>query len=111
MGTSRSLRDLYGEDQAAERLRLEFAQLRFVLGYPQVVGVGVWSGYSPNVRNRAYFDSRRGLTSYGAEGAGSGSCYVPSPAPIPGIRCELEQALRSLPLLPPSGSSLDVSRP
>ena len=102
LGTSRSLRDLYSEEQATGRLRLEMQQLRLVLGYPQVVGVGVWSGYSPMVRDRSYFDGRRGLTSYGTEGAGGGSCYDPSPASVPGIRCDLEQVLRNLPALPPS---------
>jgi hypothetical protein len=102
LGTSRSLRDLYSEEQSAERLQQELRQLRFVLDYPQVVGVGVWSGYSPMVRDRAYYDGRRGLTSYGAEGTGGGSCYDPTPAPLPGIRCELERVLQNLPSLPPA---------
>lgn len=99
LGTSRALPGLYGPDDEQARLQQEIRQLRFVLGYTQVQGVGVWSGESPKTP-RTYFDSRRGLTSYGNNALGGGSCYEPRPDPRPGARCQLEQILRALPAPP-----------
>ena len=100
LGTSRVLPDVYAFHQEQQRLEQEVRQLRFVLGYPQVVGIGAWNGESPRVVDRLYHDSRRGLTSYGAEAAGGGSCYDPQPEESPRVRCQLEQILRNLPKPP-----------
>lgn len=100
LGTSRTLAGRYAGEQQEARLEQELRQLRFVLGYPQVKGVGVWSAESPRVADRTYYDSRRGLTSFGPRADGGGSCYDPVPLPYPAERCRLEQALRSLPAIP-----------
>ncbi|HEX2033039.1 MAG TPA: hypothetical protein VHS99_02545 [Chloroflexota bacterium] len=108
LGTSRALPGWYGSEDEEARLLLELHQLRFVLGYPAVRGVGVWNGISPRVTERTYDDHRRGLTSYGPDGRGGGSCYPQyaepkaagavsaSAAPLP-VRCRLEQLLHQLP--------------
>ncbi len=101
LGTSRSLQGVYGPAEEEGRLQQELRQLRFVLGYPQVLGVGVWSGESPRVRDRTYYDDRRGLTSYDPRRQGGGSCYDPRPLAAPGARCRLERVLQALPALPP----------
>lgn len=97
LGTSRELSGVYSGEQADRRLEQELHQIRFVLGYSQVQGLGVWNALSPRVRDRGYHDGRRGLTSYGPDGVGGGSCYDPFPLAEPGVRCQLEQVLRSLP--------------
>ncbi|MBM2810424.1 MAG: hypothetical protein HW416_1183 [Chloroflexi bacterium] len=99
MGSSVDLPGLYAANETNRRLEQELRQIRFVLQYPQVQGVGFWSGESPRV-NRAYYDSRRGLTSYGPMPLGGGSCYDPTPLSQPGVRCRIEQMLRDLPSLP-----------
>ena len=70
--------------------------MQFVRGYPQVVGFGVWNAESPRLVDRTFIDTRRGLTSFGPDGHGGGSCYGSSPAAPPGVRCDLEQAMRQL---------------
>ena len=45
------------------------------------------------------FDNRRGLTSYGPNRDGSGSCYPPA-GQEPGARCRIEAVLRNLPAMP-----------
>ncbi len=97
LGTSRSLVGVYGVDDEEGRFQQELRQIRFVLGYPQVAGLGVWSGESPRVRDRTYDDNRRGLTSYGPQALGGGSCYDPRPSTAPGVRCRLERVLQALP--------------
>jgi hypothetical protein len=121
LGTSRDLPGWYGVNDEDARLNLEQHQLRFVLGYPNVRGVGVWSGVSPRAADTTYGDNRRGLTSYGPGGRGSGSCYQLDVEPrVAGVvtasittdratsgassalaalpaRCRLEQILRRLP--------------
>jgi hypothetical protein len=99
LGTSRELPNTWGSDEEERRLEQELRQLRTVLGYDQVVGVGAWSSESPLVSRRR-FDSRRGLTSYGPNRDGSGSCYPPVAQAPPGARCRLENVLRNLPALP-----------
>jgi hypothetical protein len=96
LGTSRALPGAYSLDDEATRVVYELRQIRRVLHYPQVVGVGVWNAESPRVVDTTFFDSRRGLTSYGAHAQGGGSCYDPRPDPAPGARCEYEQVLRHL---------------
>ncbi len=100
LGTSRELPNVWGADDEDRRFEQELRQLRMVLAYDRVVGIGVWSGESPIVPRRR-FDNRRGLSSYGAARDGSGSCY-PSVADSasPGVRCRLENVLRNLPALP-----------
>jgi hypothetical protein len=61
-----------------------------------VVGFGVWNAESPRLVDRTFVDVRRGLTSYGSNALGGGSCYDPRPDPAPGARCQLEQVLRGL---------------
>lgn len=100
LGASRALAGRYSADEVDRRLEQEFRQMRFVLGYNQVKGIGVWSSESPRVVDRTFYDNRRGLTSYGPKADGGGSCYDPRPLPTPGARCQLEQALRNLPALP-----------
>jgi hypothetical protein len=96
LGTSRGLAGAYQADDEATRVVYELRQIRRVLHYPQVVGVGVWNAESPRVVDTTFLDSRRGLTSYGAHALGGGSCYDPRPDPAPGARCEYEQVLRQL---------------
>jgi hypothetical protein len=94
LGTSRSLPGVYSADDERGRLQQELRQIQFVRRFPQVVGFGVWNGESPRLDDRTFFDTRRGLTSYGPNVRGGGSCYDPLPDPAPGVRCQLEQALR-----------------
>jgi hypothetical protein len=96
LGTSRSLPGIYTAEDSRGRLDQELRQIDFVRRFPQVVGFGVWNGESPRLQDRTFIDSRRGLTSYGTDGRGGGSCYDPLPDPIPGPRCQLEQVLRGL---------------
>jgi hypothetical protein len=105
LGTSRELAGAYQSDDEATRLVYELRQLRRVLGYPQVVGVGVWNAESPRVGDSTFFDSRRGLTSYGAHALGGSSCYDPRPDPAPGTRCQYEQVLRQLSLVWPDAEA------
>lgn len=100
LGTSRQLAGVYSATQEDKRLAQEKNQLRFVLNYPSVIGVGAWSAESPKVVQKTFFDNVRGLTSYGTNALGGGSCYDPSPMSAPGVRCQLEQALRNLPTPP-----------
>lgn len=100
LGASRALDGLYTADDEEGRLEQELRQIRFVLSYPEVAGIGAWNGLSPRSIDKGYYDGRRGLTSYGPEGHGSGSCYDPAPLSAPGVRCQLEEILRGLPKLP-----------
>jgi hypothetical protein len=111
LGTSRALPGYYTAAQEDVRLEHERRQLQMVLGHPQVQAVGVWNGVSPRALETYFLDNKRGLSSYGPEAMGSGSCFVPpgtggavSPAPDPRLlrepRCRLEQMLRSLPTPP-----------
>ncbi|MCL4532063.1 MAG: hypothetical protein M1582_02550 [Actinobacteria bacterium] len=100
LGTSRQLAGVYGPTEEDKRLAQEKNQMRFVLNYPSVIGVGAWSAESPKVVQKTFFDNVRGLTSYGTNALGGGSCYDPSPMSAPGVRCQLEQALRNLPTPP-----------
>ena len=94
LGTSRALPGVYTADDEAGRLQQEQRQIAYVRGYPQVVGFGVWNAESPRLVDRTFVDTRRGLTSYGNQSQGGGSCYDPQPDPAPGARCQLEQVLR-----------------
>jgi hypothetical protein len=96
LGTSRTLPGVYSGDDERGRLQQELRQIDFVRSYPQVVGFGVWNGESPRLTDHTWFDTRRGLTSYGSLARGGGSCYDPTPDLLPGVRCQLEQALRGL---------------
>ncbi len=100
LGTSRALPGVYTFTDEAGRLQQEKRQLRFVLGYPQVRGIGVWDAESPRVVDHNYYDNRRGLSSWGAFALGGGSCYDPRPDPRPAVRCQLEQVLQALPTAP-----------
>ncbi|MBI2756225.1 MAG: hypothetical protein HYX52_05900 [Chloroflexi bacterium] len=97
LGASRALPGVYSRDDEAGRVQQELRQMRFVLGYSQVAGLGAWSAESPRVADKTFYDSRRGLTSFGRNGMGGGSCYDPAPDPAPGARCQLERALQALP--------------
>ena len=94
LGTSRALPGVYTADDEADRLQQEERQIAFVRSFPQVVGWGVWNAESPRLLDRTFVDTRRGLTSYGSNQQGGGSCYDPRPDPVPGVRCQLEQVLR-----------------
>jgi hypothetical protein len=100
LGASVALPGLYGPGELERRLQQELRQIRFVLGYNQVKGIGVWSAESPRVKNRTFYDSRRGLTSFGPGANGGGSCYDPFPLPRTGERCALELVLQRLPAIP-----------
>jgi hypothetical protein len=100
LGTSRELPGRYGEGDENGRLEQEIRQIRFVLGYDQVVGIGAWSSESPNTPVWRH-DNRRGLTSYGPSRNGDGSCYPGVAYPdAPGARCRLEYILKNLPNRP-----------
>jgi hypothetical protein len=96
LGTSRALAGVYAADDEPGRLQQELHQIDFVRSYPQVAGFGIWNGESPRLADRTFFDTRRGLTSYGSSALGGGSCYDPAPDFAPGVRCQLEQAVRGL---------------
>jgi hypothetical protein len=96
LGTSRALPGMYTADDEQGRLAQEQRQIEFVRHFPQVVGFGVWNAESPRLVDRTFVDTRRGLTSYGLKSQGGGSCYDPTPDPVPGARCQLEQVLRSV---------------
>ena len=100
LGTSRELPGHYTADDENGRLNQEIHQIRMVLDYDQVVGIGAWSSESP-LTPISRHDNRRGLTSYGPNRNGDGSCY-PAVADrmTPGARCRLETILRSLPARP-----------
>lgn len=100
LGTSRQLSGVYSAAEEDKRLTQERNQIRFVLNYPNVIGIGAWSGESPKLRDRTFYDNFRGLTSYGPDASGGGSCYDPSPSLSPGVRCQLEQTLKNLPAKP-----------
>jgi hypothetical protein len=95
LGTSRELPGYYGENDENARIEREIQQIRMVLGYDQVVGIGAWSAESPNTPVWRH-DNRRGLTSYGPDRSGEGSCYAGGS----GARCRLETILRNLPTRP-----------
>ncbi|MFN0074440.1 MAG: hypothetical protein ACKVVP_23405 [Chloroflexota bacterium] len=99
LGTSRELPGQYREWEEDKRLEAELRQLRYVLSQPSVAAVGAWSAESPRSR-RVRHDRQRGLTSYGRDGDGAGSCYGASAGNEPGARCQLEQVLRALPRVP-----------
>jgi hypothetical protein len=105
LGTSRELPGAWGFDDEQRRFEQEVRQIQFVRGFPRVVGFGVWNGESPRLIDKLFFDSRRGLTSFGPQARGGGSCYDPRPEASPGVRCQLEQVLRGIRFLrvPPSG--------
>lgn len=96
LGTSRGLAGVYTASDESARVELERRQIAFVRQFPGVVGFGVWNGESPRLQDRTFIDTRRGLTSYGLDGTGGGSCYDPIPDPVPGARCQLEQILRGM---------------
>ena len=96
LGTSRGLAGVYTASDEAGRLDQERRQIAFVRQFPQVIGFGVWNGESPRLQDRTFVDTRRGLTSYGSDGTGGGSCYDPTPDVVPGARCQLEQLLRNV---------------
>ena len=90
----------YTADDENGRIEQEIYQIRMVLGYDQVVGIGSWSSESPLTPIRRH-DNRRGLTSYGPGRNGGGSCYPPvAESSPPGARCRLETILRNLPARP-----------
>jgi hypothetical protein len=100
LGTSRELPGHYSADDEEGRIQQEIHQIRMVLSYDQVVGIGAWSSESPLTPIRRH-DNRRGLTSYGPNRDGSGSCYPPvAGSSPPGARCRLETILRNLPARP-----------
>jgi len=99
LGTSRVVAGMYAAEDEQSRLAQELRQIQLVRSYPQVVAFGVWNGESPRLVDRTFADTRRGLTSYGRDAQGGGSCYDPTPDSRPGVRCELEQALRRLPFV------------
>jgi len=118
LGTSRSLAGLYTADDETSRLAQERRQIDFVRQFAQVVGFGVWNAESPRLVDRTFVDTRRGLTSYGANAQGGGSCYDPQPELQPAARCSLEQVLRGLHFVRPGlaaawlpGPDTDVSNP
>jgi hypothetical protein len=98
LGTTKALPGRYDAADEQGRVAQELHQLRFVLGYPIVRGVGAWSAESPVIQDNTYFDDGRGLTSYGPERRGSGSCYPSGSGSTP--RCLVEIALRNLPTPP-----------
>jgi hypothetical protein len=100
LGTSRELPGHYTADDEAGRIDEEIHEIRMVLSYDQVVGIGAWSSESPLTPIRRH-DNRRGLTSYGPRHDGDGSCYPAVAATTtPGARCRLETILRNLPARP-----------
>lgn len=118
LGTSRGLPGVYTATDEVGRIAQERRQIDFVRQFPQVVGFGVWNGESPRLIDRTFLDTRRGLTSYGANAQGGGSCYDPTPELQPGARCTLEQLLRGLRLVRPGtaaawqpGPNVDPSSP
>ena len=101
LGTSRNLPGVYGPDEEQSRFNQEINQITMVLRYDGVVAIGAWSAESPYVADISHFDNRRGLTSYGSNDLGGGTCFrVPDDQPI-GARCMLERVLRALPKKPP----------
>jgi hypothetical protein len=105
LGTSRALPGYYTAAQEDVRLEYERRELRMVMSHPEVLAVGVWNGISPRATETFFLDSRRGLTSYGTDAKGTGSCYVPpgqtADARLAGeARCRLEQIMRALPTAP-----------
>lgn len=100
LGTSRELPGVYTAQQEDLRFEQELHQIRMVLSYPGVVAIGAWSAESPYVRDVSRFDKRRGLTSYGANNLGGGSCFRLAEGEPFGARCRLERVLRELPKLP-----------
>jgi hypothetical protein len=105
LGTSRALTGVYTSDDERGRVEQERRQIELVRRFPQVVGFGVWNAESPRLVDRTSVDTRRGLTSYGANAEGGGSCYDPTPDPAPGARCQLEQLLRDSPYVRARSSS------
>jgi hypothetical protein len=100
MGTSRELPGVYDADQEDLRLAQEINQIQMALSYEGVVAIGAWSAESPLVRDISRFDRRRGLTSYGPDNLGSGSCYRLPWGGEGGARCQLERILQNLPSVP-----------
>ncbi|HEX2988482.1 MAG TPA: hypothetical protein VHS06_09965 [Chloroflexota bacterium] len=98
LGTSRTMPGVYSTEEEEKRLQQELNQLRYLLSHPdvKVIGVGPWNAESPKVKEKLFYDDRRGFTSYGPSRDGSGSCYTGES----GVRCRLEQLYRNLPALP-----------
>ncbi len=98
LGTSRFMPGVYSAQEEDKRVAQEVKQLRLVLSRPNItiIGVGPWNAESPKLKDRLYFDNRRGLTAYGPNNDGGGSCYNGEN----GARCRFEQILRNLPTLP-----------
>jgi hypothetical protein len=115
LGTSRALTGVYGGGDENARLAQERRQIDFVRQFPSVVGFGVWNGESPRLIDHTFIDTRRGLTSYGANAIGGGSCYDPTPEAQTGARCMLENLLRGMRFVRPlrgdwqPATSVDVS--
>lgn len=99
LGTSRELPGVYRAWEENLRLEAELQQIRYVLSQPSVAAIGAWSAESPRSR-RLRHDRNRGLTSYGPDADGAGSCYEQYYDGPPGARCQLEQVLRALPRSP-----------
>jgi hypothetical protein len=99
LGTSRQLPGVYAADDEGRRFEQEMNQIRMVLKHDGVIGIGVWSAQSPRVQDISRFDYRRGLTSYGSDALGGGSCYRIDPDAPYGARCMLERVIQRLPAL------------
>jgi hypothetical protein len=105
LGTSRVLPGIYDAWDEATRYALEASQIRRVLAEPGVIAIGAWSAESQFVRDVSRFDNRRGLTSYGANALGGGTCFrIAEDAPY-GARCWLERSLSALPKVPELGGT------
>jgi hypothetical protein len=100
LGTSRELPGAYSANEEALRLEQELHQIRMVLKQDGVVAIGVWSAESPYGFDVSRWDHRRGLTSYGDNAEGGGSCFGVAEGDPIGARCLLERALRALPASP-----------
>lgn len=100
LGTSRQLPGVYSADQEDLRLEQELNQIRMVLQHEGVVAIGAWSAESPYALDISRWDHRRGLTSYGPDANGSGSCFRLGNGEQPGVRCQLERVLQRLPAPP-----------
>ncbi len=111
LGTSRALPGMYTASDEQVRLQREIQQIQFVRRFRQVVGFGVWNGESPRLIDRTFVDTRRGLTSYGSDAQGGGSCYDPTPDPAPGVRCQYEQVLRQSTFLRTADSTVWIPAP
>jgi hypothetical protein len=100
LGTSRALPGVYEAWDEAGRFAQEVNQIRMVLSYPGVVAIGAWSAESMYVHDISRFDNRRGLTSYGDNRLGGGTCFRLREGEPYGARCMLERIYQALPKVP-----------